>query len=91
MEQMFARIDIHKDFFYGTILDKEGKVINESRFLPTKEGIATFFLGIPSSKIKATIEACGLWRGFYRIAQELGYEIILANPVKTKKGQSNDR
>lgn len=80
----FAGIDIHKDSFYGTILDEQGKVINEGEFKPRKEAIEVFLSGIPSSRMRIAIESCGMWRGFYKTLNDMGYDVVLANPVKVK-------
>lgn len=84
MREYFAGIDLHKDMFYGTILDDQGKVVNEGEFKPRKEAIEVFLSGIPSSRMRIAIESCGMWRGFYKTLNGMGYDVVLANPVKTK-------
>ena len=83
MKELYAGVDIHKEKFVGNIMKKDGTIVREDSFLPTKEGTQSFFCGMP---IKAVaIEACGIWRGAYNLLTALGYKVKLANPVKTNQ------
>ena len=64
-------------------MDKQGEIVAEGKAKHTKEAIQSFFAGISSSRIRMAIEACGIWRGVYRLLTELGYEVLLASPLKT--------
>jgi transposase len=64
-------------------MDKDGKTTRKHIFPSSKEAIERFLYGIPNSEITIAIEACGLWRGTYKILTEMGYEVKLANPKKT--------
>lgn len=81
----YLGLDLHKETIYGTVLDENDKVIAEGKFPNTTDGIRSFLTGFHPSSIKITMEACGIWRGVYRKLTELGYSVILANPVKTKE------
>jgi len=83
MTEIYVGLDIHTNGFYGTIMDKQGEIIAEGKINYTKEAVQNFFAGISSSKIRVAIEACGIWRGVYRLLTELGYEVVLASPLKT--------
>ena len=80
----YVGFDIHEEEFYGTIMDKEGKIITEGNVKYSKEGIQSFLGFLPSTDIIIAIEACGLARGVYKLLTELGYEVVLANPAKIK-------
>jgi transposase len=81
--ELYGGIDIHKEKLAGCIMDKDGKITREHIFPSSKKAVERFFSGIPSPDITIAIEACGMWRGIYKILTEMGYEVKLANPKKT--------
>jgi transposase len=83
MEKLYGGIDIHKEKLAGCIMDKDGNITREHTFPSSKKAIERFLCDIPSSGITVAIEACGMWRGVYKVLTELGYEVKLANPKKT--------
>ena len=83
MEKFYAGIDIHKEKFAACIMNKDGNITREHSFPSTKKALERFLNHIPSSDITIAIEACGLWRGAYKILTEMGYQVKLANPKKT--------
>jgi transposase len=78
----YVGLDIHEEWFYGTILNEQGDVITEGIVKYSKEGIQNFLGSFPSTDVIIAIEACGLSRGVYKLLTELGYEVVLANPKK---------
>jgi transposase len=76
-------LDIHEEWFYGTILTKEGELVTEGNVKYSKEGIQNFLGSFPSTDIIIAIESCGLSRGVYTLLNELGYEVVQANAKKT--------
>lgn len=80
MKELYAGVDIHKDEYVGCIVDKEGKVVREHTFPPTKEGAESFFCGMPVKAV--AIEACVVWRAAYGLFREMGQEVKLASPKK---------
>jgi transposase len=83
MEKLYGGIDIHKEKLAGCIMDKDGNITREHIFPSSKKAVERFLSGIPSSEITIAIEACGMWRGVYKVLTEMGYEVRLANPKKT--------
>ncbi len=84
MKELYAGLDVHAEELYGTILDRQGEIVAQGGIPNRKEAIQSFFAGIPSSKLTVAIEACGLWRGTYHLLRELGYDTVLANPLKVQ-------
>jgi len=82
MKELYAGVDIHKDEYVGCIMDKEGKVVREHSFPPTKEGAQSFLCGWPVEGI--AIEACTMWRAAMKLFRESGYEVKLSSSKKTK-------
>ena len=83
MEKLYAGIDIHKEKLAGCIMDRDGNITREHTFPSSKKAVERFLCNIPSSGITIAIEACGMWRGTYKILKDMGYEVKLANPKKT--------
>jgi transposase len=83
MEKLYGGMDIHKENLAGCVMDGNGKVTRERIFPFSREAIERFLYGIPSSGITIAIEACGVWRGAYKVLADLGYDVRLANPKKT--------
>lgn len=81
MKELYCGIDIHKKNFVGHIMDKSGKTVREGSFAPTKEATQNFLCGMPVKGI--AIEACGIWRGAHNLFTQSGYNVKLANPLKT--------
>ncbi len=82
MKKLYAGVDIHKEDYVGCILDEKEKIVDEGNFPSTKEGAQVFMCSMPVKAV--AIEACGMWRGAMKIFRDLGYEVKLASPKKTK-------
>jgi transposase len=83
MGKLYGGIDIHKESLSGCIMDKDGNIDRRHTFPFTRKAVEKFLDGIPNSGVTFAIEACGMWRGAYKILTEMGYQIKLANPKKT--------
>jgi transposase len=83
MEKLYGGIDIHKENLAGCIMDKDGNITREHSFPSSKKAVERFLCDIPSPGITIALEACGMWRGIYKVLTEMGYEVKLANPKKT--------
>jgi transposase len=82
MEALYAGVDIHKDNYVGCIMDEKENIVLEKSFPPTKEGAQSFLCGMPVKSV--AIEACGMWRAALKLFRELGYDVKLTSPKKTK-------
>jgi len=80
----YAGLDIHKETTTGAIKDKEGEVLNKSRFENTEENFKEFFRDFPPDKTKVVIESTCLWEHIYDKLEAMGYSIKLSNPNKTR-------
>lgn len=81
-QEVYIGLDTHKETIHGTALDKNGQVICSYNFPNGEEAMKVFLKGFKPWSTKIAIEACGIWRGPYKILSKLGYEIKLANPLK---------
>ncbi|MFQ6617942.1 MAG: IS110 family transposase [Fidelibacterota bacterium] len=82
MKEMFVGFDVHAEELYGTVLNRHGEIVVQGGIPYRKEAVQSFFGGMPSRRVVIAIEACGLWRGAYNLLRDLGYDVVLANPVK---------
>ena len=78
---LYTGLDVHKKTIYGTIVDKEGKIIEQRNFANTKEDLEQFLCSRPT---KIVIEACGFWMDTYDKLKEAGYDVVLAHPGKVE-------
>ena len=83
LKKMYIGFDIHEEYLTGAAMNKDGVVEFSGNVPNNKEAVACFLSGIPSAQVKIAIEACGLWRGVRNMLTDLGYQVVLANPVKT--------
>jgi transposase len=84
-DKLYVGFDIHEKGFVGTIMDLHGKIIAAGTVQYSKEGVQNFLGCFSSSKIKIAIEACCLWRGVFNLLTELGYDVVLADPLQTHR------
>ena len=84
-DKLYIGFDIYEKGFIGTIMNLQGKIIATGSIQYSKEGIQNFLGCFSSSKIKIGIEACSLWRGVFNLLTELGYEVVLADPLQTHR------
>jgi hypothetical protein len=46
MQELYAGVDIHKENYVGCIVDTQARIVRETHFPPTKEGIQSFICGM---------------------------------------------
>lgn len=81
-QEAYIGLDTHKETIHGTAIDKNGEEICSYNFPNGKDAIKEFLKSFPNWNTEIALEACGIWRGCYKILQELGYKVKLANPLK---------
>lgn len=82
-QQAYLGLDTHKETIHGTALNKNGEIICSYEFNNGEEAMKEFLKSFKPWNTSIAIEACGIWRGCYRILRKLGYnEVKLANPLK---------
>jgi transposase len=81
---LYAGLDIFKEEFTRTMMGKQGAVVLSGEFSNSRDAVQSYFTGIPSPQVTIAIEACSIWRGVYRMLTDLGYQVVLADPAKTR-------
>jgi len=83
----YVGIDVHKKFCQAAVIDEDGELLDQIRFLNTKEEIKDFAFKLLTFKddVKAVVESTGnLWIQIYDILEKYGIEVFLSNPWKTR-------
>jgi len=83
MSKYFVGLDIHKEQIQGCVIDKEGDVVCQQRFLNTPQAL-DYFLEKQDKETAFVMEACGMYEPIYDRIEEQGYEVTLAHPLKVK-------
>lgn len=80
----FVGLDVHRKFIYGTVLDNDGKVVNQGQFSTTERDFDNFLGFLPNKQVKIVMESCGIWEDLYELLESKGYTVYLANPLQVK-------
>lgn len=80
---MYTGLDLHKRHPYLTTMDERGEVLYQGKLPNDREVIRDFFRGLGQGA-EVAIEATGNWYWMYEVQEDLGQEVKLSNPVKTK-------
>ena len=78
----YIGLDLHKEKVYGTILDENGTIIKEKKFRNTKKEFTQFFLNVNEAKV--ALEATGFCHPIYDFIRDMGYNVSVAHPLKTR-------
>jgi len=83
----YVGIDVHKKMCQAAVLDDEGELLDQIRFLNKKEEIKDFAFKLLTFRddVKAVVESTGnLWIQIHDILEEFGIDVVLSNPTKTR-------
>lgn len=81
-QQTYIGLDTHRETIHGTVVDKDGNKVCSYSFPNGEEAMKEFLKNFKPWNTLIAIEACGIWRGCYKILTKLGYRVKLANPLK---------
>jgi transposase len=83
----YVGIDVHKKMCQAAVLDEEGELLDQIRFLNEKEDIKEFALKLTTFRddVKAVVESTGnLWIQIHDTLEKFGFKVFLSNPGKTR-------
>ena len=83
----YVGIDVHKKMCQAAVLDEDGELLDQIRFLNEKKEIKDFAMKLLTFRddVKAVVESTGnLWIQIYDILEKFGFEVFLSNPGKTR-------
>ena len=83
----YVGIDVHKKMCQAAVLDEDGELLDQIRFLNEKEEIKDFAMKLLTFRddVKAVVESTGnLWIQIHDILENFGIDVALSNPTKTR-------
>ena len=83
---MFVGMDLHKNYMQIAVMDKEGKILRNSRIDNNLRHMTRFFDSIDSNeKPVVVMESSSVWYNIYHhLSEERKLDVVLSNPVKTR-------
>ena len=79
---MYVGLDVHKRFYYGTVMDKKGEIIKDGKFGKDPRCLDEFLDGVNEASV--VMEAGYCWQPVYEWLEKDGYRVKLAHPLETK-------
>lgn len=80
----YVGLDVHKNFVYGAVKDKEGNSLFEKKFKTEPQDMDWFLLNVKKEDSIVAIESCSCWQYVYDYITEQGYNAVLAHPPGVK-------
>ena len=83
----YVGIDVHKKMCQAAVLDDEGELLDETRFMNTPEGIEEFALKLLAygDEVRAVVESTGnLWIQVHDRLEVHGYDVALSSPANSR-------
>ena len=81
--ELYAGLDVHKLTTVATILDAEGKRVDQSRFSSADSELVSYLRRFPAP-LHVVLEACNVWPHIYDAARSAGADVTLAHPYKVR-------
>ena len=83
MSNVVVGLDVHLKNTQGTIMKLNGEIVKQEKFTTCKESLKRFLGDVPIGS-KVALESLGFCWPWIDYIEKLGYEALLANPVKAK-------
>jgi len=81
--EVFVGLDVHKSTTVATVLDREGKRIDQAKLSSKDSELVEYLNRFPGLK-HVVLEACNVWPHVYDAAQSTGADVVLAHPFKVR-------
>lgn len=81
--QTYVGLDVHKNFIFGCVKDKEGNTIFEQKFKNDPHSMDLFLLNVPKDS-KVALESSSCWQYTFDYLVDRGLDVSLSNPSKTR-------
>ena len=80
----YIGMDIHKQFTVAVVKDEQGNKIDEKKFDNSENNFSNFMGIYKPEETKIVIESTSVWEYIFETLESLKYNVILANPVRTR-------
>jgi transposase len=78
-------MDLHKNYLQIAVMNKEGRVLRNSKIDNNLRQISRFFDDVNNDKAHVVMESSSVWYNIYRyLSEERSFDVVLSNPVKTR-------
>jgi len=81
--ELYVGLDVHKLTTVATILDGQGKRVDQSRFGSADAELVAYLKRFPIPQ-HVVLEACNVWPHLYDAALSTGADVTLAHPYKVR-------
>lgn len=81
--QAYIGLDTHKKFIVGFGKEKDGKLIHKQKFDNDPHAMRLFLAHFPRDS-KIALESSSCWQYTFDYLVDMGYEVCLSNPSKTR-------
>ncbi len=82
--RQYVGLDVHKNFVYGVVKDRQGNTLFEKKFKTEPQEIEMFLLNVRKDDSIFAIESCSCWQYVYDYLDDVGYNLVLAHPAGVK-------
>lgn len=86
---LFIGVDLGDKYSQLTVVDSEGDLIEETRLPTTKTGLKRKFALLPQARVAMEVGTHSRWAS--QLIEELGHEVLVANPRKLRAIYHNPR
>ena len=80
---LFVGLDVHKLTTVATILDSEGKRVDQAELSSSDKELVAYLRRFPSPQ-HVVLEACSVWPHVYDAVRSTGADVTLAHPYKVR-------
>ena len=80
----FIGMDIHKQFTVAVVKDEQGNKLAEEKFTNSERNFGNFMQVYKPEETKIVIESTCVWEYIFEILEAKSYNVILANPSRTR-------
>lgn len=83
--EIYAGLDVHSEYTYGTIMDENGNHMWEAKVTTSEAGFRNLFLRFQGKhKIKAVFEASRNWNYIASLLRQQNVDFVMAHPLRVR-------
>lgn len=79
----YVGLDVHKNFIFGCVKDKEGNTLLERKFKSEPHSMDMFLANVPQDS-KIALESSSCWQYSFDYLVDKGFDVAISNPSKTR-------
>lgn len=79
---MYVGLDVHKRTCHATAMNEQGEILKQVRFRNQRSEYEYFFKDLGDAIV--AMEACYSWQPVYELIENMGHEVKLSHPKRTR-------